>query len=391
MINPDEIRQQALKWWEPLLQSHVNNEPFFPKSIDRIGKVQPVHVTQRFEALQDEIEALYKNAKNEIGTGYLVRTAAQHFRRTGAHELPDSIVFETAEDYLHYTGKQREWKLFVRNSALLEEGLPSLKGWIAENLLSLTLPDTDWVDIVTVCKYFIVNPRPHLYVRQLPIRLHTKFIEDHAPLLQSLLDYLIPDHIRNKGQKKFAERYFLKCDEPLIRIRLLDKKLAIYNNIMDLSISLTDFERTNWDCGRVVITENKMNFLTLPALPSAIAIWSGGGFMVSYLRNAAWLKSKSIHYWGDIDEHGFQILHQIRSYYGQTQSVMMDKETFNAFHEFAVNGKRNKAEELGYLSNEEAGLYSYIKGMDAKNRLEQEKIPQYYVDVELNSAISILV
>lgn len=384
MIGPEEILQQALKWWDSFLQSYIRNEPFFPKSIDRIGKVQPADVTQRFEKLQDEIRTLYKHSKSETGMGYIVRTATRHFRRTGSHELPDSITFETAEDYLQYTGKQREWELFTKNYAFIERSLPSLKGWIVDNVLSLTLSDTDWTDIATVCKYFIDNPRPHLYIRQLPIRLHTKFIEDHASLLQALLDYLIPNHIRNVGQRKFAERYFLKCDEPLIRIRLLDREMAIYNNIVDLSICLTDFERTNWNCDRVFITENKMNFLTLPLLPSAVAIWSGGGFMVSHLRNAAWLKSKSIFYWGDIDEHGFQILHQIRSYYGQTRSVMMDKETFEAFREFAVNGKRSPAAELCHLNNEEAALYQYIKGVNSKNRLEQEKIPQHYVDAKLN-------
>jgi hypothetical protein len=155
--------------------------------------------------------------------------------------------------------------------------------------------------------------KANLYLRQLPIDIHTKFIEDHTTMLQSLLNFLIPGHIRNNDQKKFAERYFLNHDEPLIRIRILDEKLAIYKNITDISIGLSDFEQTDWNCKTVLITENKMSFLTLPPLPSAIAIWSGGGFNVSYLRNAGWLKTKEIYYWGDIDEPGFQILHQVRS------------------------------------------------------------------------------
>jgi len=115
MISPEEIRLQALKWWTPFLQSHVNNEPFFPKQIDRIGKVQPAHLTQRFEALQNEIESLYKNSKNETGLGYLIKTSGKNFRRTGVHELPDIIVFDSADDYLHFTGKRKEWRLFLRN------------------------------------------------------------------------------------------------------------------------------------------------------------------------------------------------------------------------------------------------------------------------------------
>ena len=52
MISPAEIKNQALKWWKPLLQSYIREELFFPKSIDRIGKVQSSHVTARFELLQ---------------------------------------------------------------------------------------------------------------------------------------------------------------------------------------------------------------------------------------------------------------------------------------------------------------------------------------------------
>jgi len=372
--------EQALKWWKPFLQSSILREPFFPKQIDRIGKPQSGDLIRRFELLQGEIAALYGKSKNETGAGYLVKTATQHFRRTGSHDLPDCIVFETADDYLHFTRKKKEWELFIGNYELLISNLPHLQAWAVDNPLLLTLPEVNWQGIIHICQYFIANPRPDLYVRQLPIQVHTKFIEDSSSLLSSLLDFLIPQHIRNKGQRKFAERYFLQRDEPLIRIRILDEKLAIHSNIMDLSIRLPDFEKTGWDCNSVVITENKMNFLTLPPVPSAIAIWSGGGFNVSHLRHARWLESKNIFYWGDIDEHGFQILHQLRSYYGQTQSVMMDIQTFDRFQHFAVAGERNKADTLSLLTEYEAELYELLKSRPGSNRLEQEKIPQDYVN-----------
>lgn len=387
MIKPEEIRQQALKWWRPLLQSVVNNEPFFPKPIDRIGKIQPAHLTHRFEALTNETQALYKYSKNETGTGYLIKTAGRSFRRTGMHELPDSIEFETIDDYLHFTGKKKEWKLFQKNYKIVTENLPQLKEWITDNAVLLTLDNINWNDIVKVCQYFIQTPRPNLYLRQLPIQIHTKFIEEHTTVIQSLLDFLIPGHIRNKEQKRLAERYFLNHDEPLIRIRTLDEKLSIYHGITDISIRLSDFEQTSWDCKTVLITENKMNFLTLPFMPSTISIWSGGGFNVSYLRNADWLKNKRIYYWGDIDEHGFQILHQIRSYYPQIESVMMDRSTFETFQDFAVIGERNKAIQLHLLNEEESALYQLLKEKE-RNRLEQEKIPQMYVIAELRRLLA---
>lgn len=293
------------------------------------------------------------------------------------HQLPESIVFETTDDYLHVTKKKKEWELFVTNFEFLTKSLSQLQTWVLENPLYLTLPNINWQGILSVCKYFISNPRPELYIRQLPIPVNTKFIEENEALIQSLLDFLIPGHIRDKSQTKCVDRYFLQKDEPLIRIRMLDENLAI-NNIKDISIRLSDFEKTVWDNKNVVITENKMNFLTLPPFPSAIAIWSGGGFNVSHLKNVRWLADRNIYYWGDIDEHGFQILHQLRTYFGQVKSVMMDKVTFDKFHEFAVKGERNNAEKLYLLNEKEANVYQLLKSRP-NNRLEQEKISQDYV------------
>lgn len=388
MISPEDIKQLALKWWIPFLQSQLAGEPFFPKRIDRIGKVKPGQITRQFETLQKEIALLYKSSKDETGGGYRIKTADRNFRRSGAHELPDSIEFETADDYIQFTGKGKVWKLFLANYRLLSTELPQVQGWLPGNVLSLTLPGRNWQGIIEVCRYFMDNPRPGLYLRQLPIQVHTKFIEENSALLQSLLDFLLAGHIRDYAQKRLAERYFLKHDEPLIRIRLLDPVLAICRSISDISIRLSDFEKTAWACDNVIITENKMNFLSLPDLSSSIALWSGGGFNVSYLRNADWLKDKRIFYWGDIDEHGFQILHQLRGYFHQVQSIMMDRATYEQFKEYAAPGKNNPIEQLRHLNPDEAELYAFIKTQAGKNRLEQEKIPHYYGDALLRTLIT---
>jgi len=388
MISPEDIRQQALKWWEPFLKSIISGETFFPREIDRIGKPKSGDITGRFDVLQDEIAALYSKSKNETGSGYRVKTAERNFRRTGTHLLPESIIFETANDYLDFIRKKTELERFCNNYQLITQSLPQLHSWVSQDPLPLTFSEVNWQGILAVCTYFISNPRPNLYIRQLPISVHTKFIEENVILLQSLLDFLIPEHIRDKDQKKFVDRYFLLRDEPLIRLRILDPALTLPNNILDFSIRLSNFECSSWQNKNIIITENKMNFLALPDLPSTIAIWSGGGFMVSYLRNAQWLREKNIFYWGDLDEHGFQILHQLRCYYSQTQSILMDKPTFDMFQQFAVAGERNKAESLPLLNEEEHKLYEILKSRSDNNRLEQEKISQAYADAFLLRTIS---
>ena len=377
MISPEEIKKQADKWWKPLLQSEIRGEAFFPRTIERIGKVKPEHITHRFEALQQEIELLWRHSKNQTGSGYLIKTAGQNFRRSGSHELPDAIVFETTGDYLSFTRRKKEWKNFLSNFDAMVRNIPSLKEWAFQNCVWLTSKEINWEDIIKVCQYFIRTPRPNLYVRQLPIEIHTKFIEDNATLLQSLLDFLIPDHIRSANQKRLAERYFLKYDEPLVRMRFLDRQQTDCGH-SDISIPLSDFEKFNPPVKNIVIAENKMNFLALPPAADSMAVWSGGGFNIGFLKEAKWLSGKNIYYWGDIDEHGFLILHQLRTYFPNTQSLMMERETFHRFIDFAVRGGPCHAEELLWLTSEEREMFSALKHFPNKNRLEQEKIPQAY-------------
>ena len=172
-------------------------------------------------------------------------------------------------------------------------------------------------------------------------------------------------------------------------MRFLDSYQQQSSNFTDISIPLSDFEHMELSAQNILITENKINFLTLPLMTSTVAIWSGGGFNISFLKNATWLFKKNIIYWGDIDEHGFQILQQLRSYYPHVQSSLMDRETFDLFRVYAVDGTRNKSEYLHLLTDNKNKLFQYLKTLDTSNRLEQEKIPQVYVDVCLTKSLLI--
>ncbi len=382
MISPSEIKRQAEKWWKPFLQSHLKNEQFFPRTIDRIGKITSSAVREKFGELQEQVSELYKNSKAKLGYGYTVNKEDVNFRKTGNHTLPQSISFESAQDYVEFIEKKKDWNSFQKNSALILQQIPQLSEWVYDNPLWVNENDKKWNDILKVCKYFLENPEPCLYIRQLPIDLHTKFIEQNESIIKSLLDYLIPEHIRDASEKQLSKRFHLRYDEPTIRVRILDNSLKV-GNLSDLRLPLGDFESLSFNCRNVLLTENKMNFLALPQLPSSIAIWSGGGFMVSYIKNTSWLKSKNIFYWGDLDAHGFLMLHQMLCYFPQTISVMMDSKTFELFKgEGLVKGEKINADNLYTLTEDELKMFNYLKANNL--RLEQEKIRQGYADNVFN-------
>jgi hypothetical protein len=385
MISPQEIKAQALKWWKPFLQSHLQNETFFPKTIDRIGKITSSAVREKITELQTQLNELYSNSKEKLGYGYIINKADVNFRRTGSHTLPQSITFESAEDYIEFIGKKKDWNAFLKSSSLIQQQITQLNKWIVMNPLLVIENDKKWENLLKVCKYFLANPKPDLYIRQLPIDLHTKFIEQNEAVLKSLLDYLIPEHIKDAREKQLSKRYHLRFDEPTIRVRILDKSLLI-TNLSEVGLPLSDFGKLSIECINILLTENKMNFLTLPEMPSTVAIWSGGGFMISHLKNMDWLKTKNIFYWGDLDSHGFLILHQMRSYFPQTKAVMMDMKTFELFRgEGLVSGEKINSENLSTLTETELEVFRFLKTNNY--RLEQEKIRQEYADGILSKMI----
>lgn len=116
-----------------------------------------------------------------------------------------------------------------------------------------------------------------------------------------------------------------------------------------------------------------MTFLTLPSLPDGIAVW-GRGFQVSLLQEIDWLAECRIWYWGDLDAQGFAILSQLRSYWPQTRSFLMDAVTLEKYREFVVAGTPPAGAALANLKEEEACVYRQLA---AENwRLEQERIRQ---------------
>lgn len=179
----------------------------------------------------------------------------------------------------------------------------------------------------------------------MPISVHTKFIEQNQGILRNLLEAILPPENLQpvEGEKNQLEKRFsLKYEQPLIRLRILDKTLqTLYNfPISDFQTPLFEFQQLTFQQNRCLITENLMNFLTLPPLENSIALF-GKSYAVQLFKYGKWLQNCSIFSWGDIDEHGFKILYQFRTYFHQKTSLMMDEETFTSFAEFIVPDRPN--------------------------------------------------
>jgi hypothetical protein len=342
--------------------------------------------------IRKQIETLVNGSKNKKGYGYKVIFVQRNDRKIGKQSFPDRILFETLEDYLKFLDMEEEYDQFLQTTQNIIKEFPQLIPLIESKPKIIIENFGKWDDIIKVCRYFIENPQPNIYAREIPLDISTKFIENNESILSILLDILIEEHV-NKEEKVFNKRYNLKSDEALVRIRILDSEIAqnLFSGVDDLSIPQSKFAQLDIPCKRVFVLENKtniLNFLTLPSLKDSVAIF-GKGFGVGTLKDARWLSNKQIIYWGDIDPHGFQILSQMRSYFPHTLSCMMDFETFMEFEKLAVTGAYTNVSELNHLTHEEHLLFEHLSSLEKNNRLEQEKIPHGYALKKIHETVDI--
>lgn len=377
MITPKEIKQKAINKYHAFLEAYLEGADFFPLIIPSDKKP-----SSKYQSFLAEIEQILNESKEKRGFGYTIEWKEVATQRFGNQSLPNQIRFENETDYLKFIGKEKEYSLFKTNVSKILNSLPQLTTWIRQGISYVIKNADEWDDIIKVCCYFIDNPRPNLYIRELPICIHTKFIEENQAVIRELLDNLIPSYI-NKEENLFERRFNLKYNEPLIRILILDSSIAATNfsGISDLLIKQTDFENLNLPLKNVIILENKTNFnniynfLTLPQLKNTMAVF-GKGFGVGTLKNTLWLKQVMIYYWGDIDAQGFQILSQLRSYFPQVKSLMMDFETLKDFDNQSVVGTLTNVDFVNSLTEDEKLVFNHVKANNI--RLEQEKIPYQY-------------
>lgn len=369
MITPIEIKKKAGNKYTAYLRSIVEGESFTPIVI--AGDKKPNEDIVKFDA---ELTELKNHSKERKGYGYTVEFQTVKTKRHGSQGIPTAISFQTECDYLKYINKDKNTAKFKENIASILSLFPELKDWIYK--YPMKVMDNDWESLLKVCMYFKETPQPHQFIRELPIQVHTKFIENNKGIIRELLDIIIAEHI-NADENHFETRFNLKYDEPVVRFRILDSIISqhTFPNIDDLCIPISQFQCLNIPIRTVYIVENKINMLTFPPKDKSIVVW-GHGFGVDIMKNVEWLKNKKVYYWGDLDAHGFLILSEIRSHFKQVESFLMDRITFDNFFE-GDSGTPTNVEKGLFLTKEEQELFQYVKENDL--RLEQEKIPFHYV------------
>ena len=391
MINIDEIKKKAENKFLPFLHSIIDEKGFFPLLIPSAkGSVK-----DSFDVRKVEAEKLYKNSKNAKGRGYTVETKTVKTHKQGMQTIIEKIYFETEIDFINFIGKEKETENFKKHLSIVKSQFLNLNAedvqnnWLKKHLRSLIAEAEDdyWQNIFLCAIWFLNNPHCNVYLREIPVPVHTKFIEQNTSLIFSVYTALN----KNKGTDKVSsnadiyKRWGVRTAEPFIRFRNLDKDihLKILNEEFtsyEIQTPLSAFAKINFNSIEYIfIVENLMVYLTFPAFNKTLCIF-GSGFAAVNLKECKTLNEKKLYYFGDMDEHGFEILSNVRSIFPNIQSFCMDQKTYETFSIFAVKGENShsKIEDLN-LSEDELHLFKFLRENKTIGRLEQEKISQAFI------------
>jgi hypothetical protein len=381
-----DVRAAVQRLWDQgrILSARLNGEALFPFEVPLRGP-GVADMGEQFGAVRDWIAQLHAGSKAVRGTGYDLRTRDINHRQLGRQQIPVAALIAVDTDALRMIGCGLDARHFDQLAAETLAAFPALRGWVAGHGLAMLEQGEGWARILAILHWFLAHPRPGLYLRQLDIAgVDTKFIESRKALLAELLDLLLPPdsvQLDAVGARQFEQRYGLRGKPPLVRFRMLDPALFI-GGLQDLTVPLDEFIALAPPAARVYVTENEINMLAFPPQPGAMVIF-GGGYAIDRLRDIAWLRTRELVYWGDIDTHGFAILNRLRATMPHTRSLMMDGATLHAHR--ALWGAEPQDKRFGgdllRLDAAEHALFSELRD-DVHGqhvRMEQERIGYEWV------------
>jgi hypothetical protein len=363
--------QQLEKKYQAHLKAIIVSESIFP--IKLIGGTDKP--TNHIEC-SEGIAYFLSNEKKEDKKGWTIQWHNIKVNKK-KEEWPSKIFIETEEDLLFLLNKEKEMAKFKQILQQLVGWNPAIQERLVKHSKDIIPLENTWKDICIVVDHLLQYNVSEYYLRNLPISVHSKFMEQHKSIIISFLKHLAPERFTSES-KDLSEVLGLKIKEHLFRIKWLDGALAkTYSIDLEvMGISLSGLQGLDINVKEIWLVENETNLYLVPKRKNALAICSRG-FAVNLLKDIPLFEKVKLFYWGDLDMHGFTILHQCRAIYHHVTSVMMDVETIT-FHwsEYQLIDTKIISSNLPLLHPNEMKAFEILY---PHGRIEQEKLNQQYI------------
>lgn len=305
----------------------------------------------------------------------------RHWASVGTQRIPVRVHLADADAIARASNRADEWSLLASRARdlvrLAEEwggdqlpeplGPPTAEGLpdAARRLTPLiaSTSDGDWKIVQKVLRWLGRHRGLSCYVREIPVRgIDTKWIERHGKLVLGLAQTLYG-----------LDALPFKRPPELIRVRALGPGV-LPEGFEYVSLTFDELASLDSRPPRVVVCENLISVLTMPPMEGTLALF-GAGYGVGSRLAIPWLDDVDLHYWGDVDTHGFRILDGFRKHHPRAVSILMDERTLDDCRDLWVEERDPFTGELARLTDEEARVFEFLRRQSPTPRLEQERIP----------------
>lgn len=400
---PAAIAERAARRWRDgsVLTAYLRGEPA-PRLEVPVRGPTPREIGAALGEVRAWRDALVRGSRD--GAAYALSEREVGGRVIGRLAVPDRAVVADYAQWWRLLGVGAE---VARVEELVEvarsgpHAQPVVAEWaVARPLAALALAD-EWPQLLAAVGWLAREAGSGRYLREVAAPgVDTKLIERHTGVLATWLDALVPEKLdgRYAGSRGFARRFGFADVEPLLRLRVCPTLGALPAGVGEVALPVAQAAALAVAPVEVLVVENLVTFLSMPVPVGGVVVW-GHGFDAGRLGRVPWLFGGGcaagpgpglapgpgaapgpavprVRYWGDLDTHGFAILHLLRTQVPHVESVLMDEATLLAHRDRWVSEGRPTRADLSALTAAERALYEdLVEGIHgASIRLEQERI-----------------
>jgi hypothetical protein len=373
---PADLQAKVRRRWAEgsLLTALAGDEPFptidLPLRGPRSGEIgDDVPAVRRWV---DELES-----GSGDGRRYEIVYAAIGGRHFGRNRVPARArvaTYDQAWRLLGVAGQAAAYRRVLERS----DAFPSVRAWVARHPLRALEVAGEWDQLVAAYAWLEAERGSGRYLREITAPgVDTKFVERHRTVLAQLLG-------ADRSATGFLSALGLRTKPESLRLRFDPVALGMPLALSEATLRVEELAAVAAVVRTAVIVENETTYLTVPLPAAGVVVW-GKGFEVSRTGALPWLRDVDVHYWGDLDTHGFAILHQLRAWLPQAQSFLMDRQTLLEHRERWGREPAPTAAGLDRLFSAEADLYGDLVSdrLGEAVRLEQERIDWSWVEDRL--------
>jgi hypothetical protein len=365
-----DLIDQLSKKYSNYLKNKFAGHPFTPIPLRGVRKY-PEEVIAFFKALDD----FNAYNKEKIGKGWTIDW--REVKKFGRQYWPSAITVDTEGDFLFLIGKKSSTEKILRRFDQLMQWQPSLQQLFEKYPDLIEKHEPLWDKLMPTLDYLLQHSVKGKLIRDISIPADTKFLERNQKILLQLLKCIDPE--RGDPTAKTLEEFLELGSLPdFWKMYWLDEQMAqnYTNGEMRLSKELDWLRNIRWENQEIWLVENLKSLYDCPPRKNALAIFSRG-FDLHRLKGIHTFQQARLYYWGDLDEHGFIMLSQMRELYPQVQSVFMDINTLQLHIEHLHHVPFVGKERPRRLTPAEWEAFDFLE--ENNGRIEQERIRGDYL------------